>query len=135
MTPNKIAIRYTLIAVTASVTNLLLQFLFLRVYSSAYAVELSIAVATALVLPLKYLADKRLIFGFDTQSHRHNVSTFLMYSLVSVFTVAEFWGCEYAFHLAFDSDALRYIGGAIGLALSFFMKYRLDKRFVVSPGR
>ncbi len=130
MSRNDIAIRYTAIAVTASLTNLLLQFLFLLIYANAYAVELSITIATALVLPLKYLADKHFIFCFVTRSHQHNLSTFLMYSFVSVFTVAVFWGCEYAFHLAFDSEALRYIGGAIGLAVSFLMKYQLDKRFV-----
>ena len=128
-----IALRYTTIAVIASVANLCLQLLFMLLYAGDYAVELSIVFATALVLPVKYVADKRFIFEFSAQNTRQDLSTFVMYSSVSVLTVAVFWGCEYGFHLIFDSSLLRYLGGAIGLALSFYLKYQLDKRFVFLP--
>jgi len=41
-----------------------------------------------------------------------------------------FWAVEYAFHLTFVTDAMRYVGGVIGLAIGFHVKYKLDKKFV-----
>ena len=45
-------------------------------------------------------------------------------------TTALFWGTEYVFHLAFDSDLMRYIGGVLGLVGGHIIKYQLDKRYV-----
>ena len=49
---------------------------------------------------------------------------------MGVFTTAIFWGTEYAFHLIFTTDAMRYIGGVLGLTIGYYIKYQLDKRFV-----
>jgi putative flippase GtrA len=53
-----------------------------------------------------------------------------MYVFFGIFTTLLFWGIEYLFHAAFRSDAMRYLGGAAGLALGSYIKYHLDKRFV-----
>ncbi len=45
-------------------------------------------------------------------------------------TTMIFWGFEYGFHLIFESKKMRYFGGIIGLAIGYFIKYHLDKRFV-----
>jgi putative flippase GtrA len=130
MRKHKTAYLYTAIAVTASCVNLLLQFTFLKLYAAKYAIELSIVVATAIVLPFKYLADKKLIFKFATHGVKQDAKKFANYTFVSVFTVAIFWGIEYSAHLISDNAAIRYSAGAFGLALSFLMKYQLDKRYV-----
>jgi positive regulator of sigma E activity len=49
---------------------------------------------------------------------------------MSIFTTAIFWVTEYAFHLIFAAESMRYVGGVIGLAIGFYVKYRLDKKFV-----
>ena len=37
---------------------------------------------------------------------------------------------EFAFQLLFGTDGMRYLGGVVGLTVGYFIKYRLDKRFV-----
>ena len=49
---------------------------------------------------------------------------------MGVFTSAIFWGTEYAFHLIFAGDFMRYVGGVLGLTIGYYVKYQLDKRFV-----
>jgi len=136
MSPTTLAIRYTVIALSASALNLLLQAVISWLYQGPLAVEASMVLATGLVLPLKYSIERRVIFEFQPASLLHDAKLFYLYTMVSVFTVLIFWCTEYAFHLIFRDDAMRYVGGAVGLAISFYSKYRLDKQFVfVRPGR
>jgi hypothetical protein len=136
MSPATLAIRYTIIALSASALNLLLQGAISWLYKGPLAVEASMVLATGLVLPLKYSIERRVIFEFQPASLLHDAKLFYLYTMVSVFTVLIFWCTEYAFHLIFREDAMRYVGGAVGLAISFYSKYRLDKQFVfVRPGR
>jgi len=80
-------------------------------YKGPYSVEVSILIGTAAGLPLRYLLEKR-----------------------GVFTTAIFWGVEYAFHLIFATDTMRYVGGVIGSAIGFYVKYQLDKKYVFVSG-
>lgn len=130
MSPTVLAVRYTIIALSASALNLLLQAAISWLYKGPLAVEASMVLATGLVLPLKYSIERRVIFEFQPASLLHDAKLFYLYTMVSVFTVLIFWCTEYAFHLIFRDDAMRYIGGALGLAISFYSKYRLDKQFV-----
>lgn len=130
MSPTTLAVRYTIIALSASALNLLLQAVISWFYQGPLAVEASMVLATGLVLPLKYSIERRVIFEFQPMSLLHDAKLFYLYTTVSVFTVLIFWCTEYAFHLIFRDDAMRYIGGAVGLAISFYSKYRLDKQFV-----
>jgi hypothetical protein len=130
MTSYTLAGRYTAIACTASTLNLLLQAIISWIYDGPLEVEGSMVLATGIVMPLKYSVEKRLIFQFRSDSLLHDAKLLYLYTAVSVFTVLIFWSTEYAFHLIFDNRALLYVGGAIGLAISFYSKYRLDKHFV-----
>jgi putative flippase GtrA len=121
---------YTVIAVTASCCNLFLQYVFLQVYRASYAIELSIVAATAIVLPFKYMADKKFVFKFSAPNRAQDLLKFVTYTVVSIFTVAIFWGVEYAAHIFFNHPIARYIAGAVGLGLSFYAKYLLDKKYV-----
>ena len=55
---------------------------------------------------------------------------FVLYSFMGAFTIAIFWGFEYAFHIIFSTDSMRYTGGVIGLTICFYVKYMLDKKYV-----
>ena len=90
-------------------------------------------VGTATGLPLRYVLEKRYIFGYKSNDLVHDGQLFVIYSFMGVFTTAVFWSIEYAFHLVFGTDAMRYLGGVVGLALGFFIKYQLDKKFVFTP--
>ena len=54
---------------------------------------------------------------------------------MGVITTLIFWNTEHAFHLIYDTDLMHYVGGIVGLAIGFYIKYQLDKMhvFVNSP--
>jgi putative flippase GtrA len=130
MSPATLAARYTAIALVASLANLALQRAWMAAYAGPYAVEMAAVLATGLVLPFKYLADKHFIFGFRTTSAMHDLYKLLQYTTASLFTVAIFWAVEFGAWRAFGTPAAQYLGGALGLALSFHAKYLIDRRFV-----
>jgi len=126
----KIAVLYSLFAGLSTVVNIGSQMLSMLIYSGAYAVEISIFIGTLAGLPLRYFLEKRYIFSFASKNIKHDGQLFILYSFMGVFTTAIFWGTEYAFHLIFTTDAMRYIGGVLGLTIGYYIKYQLDKRFV-----
>lgn len=129
-----VAVTYTLFAAFSTVINICTQMLSMWAYKGLYSVEVSILIGTAAGLPLRYLLEKRYIFAFKSKNIAHDWRLFTMYSFMGVFTTAIFWGVEYAFHLLFATDTMRYMGGVIGLAIGFYVKYQLDKKYVFSSG-
>lgn len=125
-----IALLYALICAVSAAANLGSQALAVAVYGGVHAVKLSILVGTLVGLPIKYWLEKRHIFEFTTQNLTHDGKLFVIYAFMGVFTTLLFWGIEYGFHHAFDSTAMRYLGGALGLTLGSVIKYQLDKRYV-----
>jgi putative flippase GtrA len=126
----RIGMLYAVFAVLATFANLGAQALVVWLYPYAYAIEISILAGTAVGLLIKYILDKRHIFDFQADNLGHDGKLFALYSLMGVFTTALFWGVEYAFQWLFGTNAMRYLGGAIGLALGYVIKYHLDKRYV-----
>jgi len=126
----RIAILYAIFAAIATAVNLMSQATVIWLYGGPHAIEISILVGTAAGLPVKYVLEKQHIFEFPTVDLMHDGKLFVIYSFTGVFTTALFWGIEYVFHLLFSTDAMRYLGGAIGLTLGYVLKYRLDKRYV-----
>ncbi len=90
----------------------------------------SMIVGTAVGLLIKYTWDKRLIFAYRPASPAHDFMTFLLYAAMGVATTAIFRAVELAFWYTFHTTTMRYVGGVIGLAIGYWAKYRLDKRFV-----
>jgi putative flippase GtrA len=125
-----LVLRYSVFAVIATVVNLLTQEISMQIYSGLYALYLSIAAGTLTGLYTKFILDKRYIFAFETKGLGDHGKHFLLYSFMGVFTTIIFWGTELTFHFVFETDAMRYLGGAIGLAIGYWIKYQLDKRYV-----
>lgn len=126
----KIIILYSLFAGLSTVVNIGSQILSMLIYSGIYGVEISIFIGTLAGLPLRYFLEKRYIFSFQSKNIKHDGQLFFLYSCMGLFTTAIFWGTEYAFHLIFAGDFMRYVGGVLGLATGYYIKYQLDKRFV-----
>jgi len=126
----KLSILYTVLALIAGSANIASQYLFGFAYHGVYALTLSVALGTGIGLVVKYLLDKRFIFKFQARDVVHDGQTFMLYALMGAFTTGIFWGFEFGFNNQFHTIALRYVGGAIGLAIGYFCKYQLDKRFV-----
>jgi putative flippase GtrA len=128
-----IALKYAIFAVLATVVNIGSQDISLRVYAGDGTVLLSVLVGTAVGLVVKYQLDKKYIFNYIPQSIGHDSRTFALYTAMGLFTTALFWGVEFGFDWIFNSREMRYLGGVIGLAVGYWMKYQLDKRFVFLP--
>ena len=64
------------------------------------------------------------------RDRRDEAQTFALYTAMGLATTAVFWGTELAFHWAFGTDAMRYLGGVLGLVAGYGLKYQLDKRYV-----
>ena len=126
----RLAVLYALFALIAIILNIGCQALVIWIYEGVFAVQLSVLVGTAAGLPVKYVLEKRHIFGFESKNLAHDGRTFIVYSFMGVFTTLLFWGIEYVFHMVFQTNAMRYVGGAIGLTIGNIIKYHLDKRFV-----
>ncbi len=126
----RIALVYTLVSAFATVANIGTQALVIWLYVGSYAIEISVLLGTAVGFPIKYVLEKKYVFYFKADNLRHDTRLFILYGVMGVFTTAIFWGIEFAFHHLFGTDAMRYLGGAIGLTVGSFIKYHLDKRFV-----
>lgn len=124
----QLAALYTLFALIATAVNILAQDVVIRLWESALL--LSVIIGTGAGLVAKYILDKRYIFRFQTRNAAHDGKTFVLYTLMGVLTTVIFWGFEFGFDHLFNSKEMRYLGGVIGLAIGYVIKYQLDKRFV-----
>jgi hypothetical protein len=126
----KIAVLYSLFAALSTGINIVSQMLSIWTYRGPYSIELSIIVGTLSGLPLRYVLEKKFIFQYSSQNIQHDGKLFVLYSFMGVFTTLIFWLTEYAFHLMFLTDNMRYVGAILGLSLGYYVKYQLDKRYV-----
>lgn len=126
----RLAVLYAVFALIAIAVNIGCQAMVIWVYKGPFAIQLSVLVGTAAGLPVKYVLEKRHIFGFESKNLAHDGRVFMLYTFMGVFTTALFWGIEYGFHAAFGTDTMRYVGGAVGLTIGNIIKYHLDKRYV-----
>jgi GtrA-like protein len=121
---------YLAFAVAAIVVNIATQAAAIAVYDGPFDIALSMVAGTATGLVTKYLLDKAYIFRYVTRDKAHEAKTFALYTVMGIATTAVFWGTETLFHVVWKTDAMRYVGGVIGLAMGYAAKYALDKRFV-----
>lgn len=127
----RIALLYALLAAIATAVNIGLQDTLLRMYAGPFHVLVSVVAGTAAGLIVKYLLDKRYIFKFQAQDSAHSTRTFALYTVMGLLTTLVFWCFEFGFHALFEgSRGMRYLGGAMGLAIGYASKYQLDKRYV-----
>lgn len=126
----KIALMYTIFAIFATVANIASQDLSTRLYQGSFAITLSIFVGTGVGLVLKYWLDKRYIFQYQISSIQHGSKTFYLYTVMGVITTVIFWGFEFVFDAIYQTKEMRYVGAIIGLAIGYYIKYQLDKKYV-----
>ena len=121
--------RYVLFCIVATLVNLVTQRVFLEsVFIDYYFVALLFGTLTGLIT--KYILDKNYIFKDFDHSFKNNSKKFTMYSLNGVLTTIIFWGMESLFYFVYSTSFAREIGAIIGLSLGYFLKYRLDKKYV-----
>ena len=130
--PVLIAAKYAGFAAVATGCNLGSQALMDGAYQGRLAVYASLFVGTVVGLVVKYVLDKKFIFYDVTQGLIRRGWQFVRYTLTGILTTAVFWGLELGAYHAFHAQAARYVGGAVGLAIGYWLKYQLDKRLVFS---
>ena len=127
---------YAAFAALTTCVNLLVQWAVVRVATPLHLVDEKLLVLPALVagtgagLVLKYGLDKRFIFRDRTGGAAQHVRKFGLYAVLGWATTALFWGAELLAHLLSPDPRAMYVGGALGLAVGYGVKYRLDRRFV-----
>ena len=125
-----VAALYLICSVIAIAVNIGTQAAAVWLYSGPFAIAASMIAGTATGLIAKYVLDKTYIFRYATRDKLHEARTFYLYTVMGIATTFIFWGTELGFHAIFGSDAARLLGGTIGLAIGYLLKYHLDKRFV-----
>ncbi len=126
--PLAIMVRYVLFALVAGAMNLLTQAFVFQI-SPVQPLAVSILAGTAIGFIVKYGLDKHWIFFDDYRGMRHEAGKVVLYGVFSVAMTVVFWGFEIAFLMIGGTDTAKYSGGAIGLAIGYYLKYRLDRRF------
>ncbi|KAK47619.1 GtrA family protein [Caballeronia sp. LZ029] len=126
----QLALLYTFFAAIATAANIGAQDLTTRLYTGPWHILLSVFIGTGVGLVVKYVLDKKWIFRFKAENARHDATMFTLYVTMGLVTTAIFWGVEFGFNHIFGTAEMRYVGGCIGLAIGYVIKYRLDKRYV-----
>ncbi len=126
----RIALTYAIFAFIATAANIGAQEAVLRLHAGRFQVLASVIVGTGIGLIVKYVLDKRYIFGFQARDALHDGRTFVLYTAMGLVTTLVFWAFEFGFDHMFESKGMRYLGAVIGLAIGYFAKYQLDKRYV-----
>jgi putative flippase GtrA len=130
MTLHTLVLRYAFFAVLATLANLVTQRGVLWFGDSGTLFVLAVGAGTMVGLVLKYILDKRWIFGDMSVGVKAHGKRFSLYTAMGIVTTAIFWGTETAFWLLWQTDAMRELGAVIGLSIGYVVKYNLDRRFV-----
>lgn len=125
-----LAIKYTFFAIIATLGNILVQDTVDRLYRGAYGLYIAMLCGTLAGLVIKYVLDKKYIFFYRTKGLADDGRRFILYSVMGIVTTLIFWGTELGFDTVFATKFMRYVGAVLGLALGYWIKYRLDRRFV-----
>lgn len=131
----RIAALYALFALIATAANLGTQWVVVRLFEGPWVIAASVLAGTIVGLPVKYVLDKKWIFAFVTVHPREDARLLALYTVTAVLTTLLFWGTEWLFDIWFDDEAMRLLGGGIGLAIGYTCKYFLDRRFVFSADK
>ena len=130
MTLQTLVLRYAFFAVLATLANLATQRGLLWFGDSGAVFGLALAAGTIVGLVLKYILDKRWIFGDMSVGVKAHSKRFSLYTAMGLVTTAIFWGMETAFWLVWQTDAMRELGAVLGLSVGYVVKYNLDRHFV-----
>jgi putative flippase GtrA len=123
-------LRYALFAVIATLANLGVQRLVMRLGEQTPVFLAAVFLGTLIGLIIKYVLDKRWIFFDAGTGLKQHGQKFGLYTAMGLITTAIFWGAESAFWFIWHTEAMRETGAVLGLAVGYVVKYRLDRRFV-----
>lgn len=133
MSTAALVLRYGAFAIVATACNLATQRMMLAAADGMIGYSMALIAGTCVGLVVKYRLDRRWIFGAPSPTRGHG-RDFSLYTFTGVATTAIFWGTETLFWLCWHSQAARETGAIVGLSIGYFVKYRLDRRYVFAGG-
>lgn len=122
--------RYVSFAVLAIIANLATQRCVLWFGDSSILFALAVGAGTAVGLVIKYILDKRWIFGDVSVGVKAQTKRFSLYTAMGLITTAIFWSLETVFWFVWQTHAMREVGAVLGLGIGYLVKYNLDRRYV-----
>jgi putative flippase GtrA len=122
--------KYVLFCIVAIFVNLLVQRIFLDFSFFKLEYFYALLLGTIAGLVTKYILDKYYIFKDFDNTIQNNSKKFLLYSINGIFTTLIFWGTESFFFFMYETIAAREFGAILGLSMGYFLKFKLDKKFV-----
>ena len=125
-----IGIKYSIFSAISIFINLLFQNLTFRFYNGLFSIYVAIFFGTSIGLITKYILDKKWIFYHISRDKKDDTKKFILYSLTGIFTTTVFLVLEMMFYYISSYSYAKYIGGAIGLAIGYTIKYFLDSKYV-----
>ena len=126
----EVVVRYIAFAVLASLANLAAQRLVLAMLGGSGRYALAMLAGVLASMALRYPLDKDFIFKDRAGGLATHGRQVVLYGMMSIVSTTIFIGFETAFLMAWHTETMREAGAAIGLAVSYMVKYRLDRRFV-----
>lgn len=126
----RLAVRYVLFAVIATVANLGAQRLVFVLADHEFRFALALGTGTGVGLVTKYVLDKKWIFMDRRRRVAEETRMFTLYTLTGVGTTLIFWGAESLAWAVWGTRSAREAGAILGLAAGYAIKYRLDRRYV-----
>ena len=115
---------YFLFAFLSSIVNLIGQHIFLNYYENLF---LAVVCGSAAGLIFKYSLDSTIVFEGN---RKINLKTFLTYAFIGACITPIIWIVEVTFLNIFGTVFMRDVGALIGIALAYYIKFEMDKRYV-----
>ncbi|WP_435311998.1 GtrA family protein [Primorskyibacter sedentarius] len=134
MAVSSILLRYVAFAVIATLANLGAQRIVLSLGEGVAIFVAAVFWGTLVGLVVKYMLDKRWIFADHSTGLANHGRKFSLYTAMGIVTTAIFWGSETLFWLLWKTDLMRETGAVLGLGIGYFVKFRLDRRYVFTDG-
>lgn len=125
-----VATRYIAFAILSSLTNIGTQWAAGKALPAITPIFVSILLGTGVGFAVKYVLDKKFVFLDTYTDHLNELRKVVLYGLFSVGTTALFWAVELSAFALWRTEAAKFAGAAVGLALGNFIKYRLDRTWV-----
>jgi putative flippase GtrA len=134
-------IMYMIFAAICTAVNLTSQY-FLRTFLSPievlrgaiFGIEfyflIQITVGTWIGFYLKFVLDKIFVFKKKSKNLGQTVKQLGLYAVMATLTTFIYWGVEFSFKYMFSFENRDILGGFIGLAIGYTVKFFLDMNFV-----
>lgn len=103
---------------------------YLMISEASLRLSIAIICGTVAGLLVKFILDRNIVFGDKSNSISTEIRKFTIYSSLGIITTLIFWSVEWSFFKLWSHPASKYLGGALGLSIGYWIKYFLDQRYV-----